>query len=322
MAKICYAPRRFTDKLMVTINRANQILEDYGRQGFTLTLRQLYYQFVARGFIPNNQKEYKKLGDAIGNARLAGFIDWSYLEDRTRNLSHLLKYEDIDDALHQLHQVYHIDLWKDQEYRPEVWIEKDALVGVIQGVCEENDIPFFSCRGYTSLSEMFGAASRLRDHSMNGQIPYILHFGDHDPSGIDMSRDIHDRLADTFYADHEFCRVALTMDQIHEFNPPPNPAKVKDSRFKSYRKLYGDESWELDALNPSSFRDLIEDRIGSLKNKKLFDAQVDLRRKQRHELMELAEIRTAIPALKKDSERLPKVLKELHALKEKKRKKK
>lgn len=266
MPKLCYVNKRFSAGHQNTIKRANAILEEYVAQGFTLTLRQLYYQFVARGFIPNSQKSYKRLGGIIGDARLAGKIDWDHLEDRTRNLSSLEHFEGPEHALKKLAAWYHVDFWAKQKVRPEVWIEKDALVGVIQGVCQENDVPYFSCRGYTSLSEMWGASMRLRRWIKAGQTPFIIHFGDHDPSGIDMSRDILSRLRDTFLSDCRFKRVALTMAQVEEYNPPPNPAKVTDSRFKKYRDKYGDESWELDALDPPKFRQLIEDQLATVRD--------------------------------------------------------
>ena len=244
---------------------ANNILEEYSRQGFILTLRQLYYQFVSRDILPNTPRSYKWLGGIVGDGRLAGKIDWSLMEDRMRNLAVLQHFAGPQDALDKLASWYHVDMWAGQEFRPEVWIEKDALSGVIRGVCQENDVPYFCCRGYTSLSEMWAASMRLRGWTEAGQTPYIIHFGDHDPSGIDMSRDIADRLK-MFLSDFQFIRVALTMDQVEEHEPPPNPAKVTDSRYKAYVAEYGDESWELDALEPSQFRSLIESELATLRN--------------------------------------------------------
>lgn len=262
------------------------------------TLRQLYYQFVARGFIPNNQKQYKRLGNIIGQARLAGRIDWDHIEDRTRNLSFLQKFDDAQDALNKLASWYHVDMWANQLYRPEVWIEKDALTGVIRRVCEENDVPYFSCRGYTSLSEMFGASQRLSYWNECGQRPYIIHFGDHDPSGIDMSRDILNRLRNTFMAGHQFERVALTMEQIKEYNPPPNPVKVKDSRYKKYRDEFGEQSWELDSMDLLKFRELIENRLAGIRNDKIW--KEDLKRKET--------VKTRLTELAQDWEKLTKIM--------------
>lgn len=130
----------------------------------------------------------------MNDARLAGLMDWTHLEDRTRNLRSLSHWSDPRDILDSAAAGYRTDKWAHQPYRPEVWIEKDALVGVIEGVCEANDVPYFSCRDYTSQSEVWGAAQRLLRHVRRGQIPVVLHLGDHDPSGLDMTRDITDRL--------------------------------------------------------------------------------------------------------------------------------
>lgn len=146
---------------------------------------------------------------------------------------------------------------------------------MIAKTCHEFDVPYFCCRGYVSLSEMYRTAQRLRYHLENGQTPYIIHFGDHDPSGIDMSRDIFDRLHKTFMSSCEFRRVALNINQVRELNPPPNPVKVKDSRAPAYVKKYGCESWELDALEPAMLRSLIIENIERIRDKKVWE--VDLK---------------------------------------------
>lgn len=287
--KIRYKPlKNLTRDTRKIVDRANVILDEYQAQGFVLTLRQLYYQFVARAWLPNRQKAYNRLGKIVGNARLTGLIGWDRIEDRTRRLRTLQHFGGPDDALQKLAGWYHVDLWANQKFRPEVWIEKDALAGVIEGVCNENDIPYFSCRGYTSLSEMWRAGERLKYWAQSGQQPYVIHFGDHDPSGMDMSRDITDRLRDTFGAMFDFQRVALNMDQIEQYEPPPNPAKVTDSRYKVYLKKYGDESWELDALEPSVFRTLILDRLDAIRDTVQWEKDVKEKERVRKQLQTLA----------------------------------
>jgi hypothetical protein len=151
-------------------------------------------------------------------------------------------------------------------------------------VCEELDVPFFSCRGYTSQSEMWAAARRLKacQRPTNGnrkQVPIILHFGDHDPSGKDMTRDIEDRLR-LFMGGLEVKRLALNTDQIDQYNPPPNPAKVTDSRAAAYIAEFGTESWELDALEPAVIAALIRDTVSGLRDAGLWAAAVE--REDRH----------------------------------------
>ncbi len=263
MPKIIYAEKRFTARTEEIIDSAEQIIEQYQTQGFTLTLRQLYYQFVARGLLPNTDQSYSKLGNIISDARRAGRIDWNAIEDRTRYLRKISSWDKPQGILESARDSYHRDLWASQAIRMEVWIEKDALVGVIEGVCQDNDVPFFSCRGYVSDSEIWRGAMRMRqyDHNSSQRI-IVLHLGDHDPSGIDMTRDIEARLnLFSSCADIEVRRIALTMEQIEEVQPPPNPAKMTDSRYGRYTSQYGEESWELDALEPRYIASLIEEHI-------------------------------------------------------------
>lgn len=262
--KPCYREKRFSADRQEKINKANEIIEEYKRQGYELTLRQLYYQFVSRDIIPNNQREYKNLGDVINDARLAGLVDWYAIVDRTRNLRRRPNWDSPQSIIDACASQYHRDLWQGQPNRVEVWIEKDALVGIIEGTCEALDVPYFSCRGYTSQSEMWVAAMRLKGYRQASQRPVVLHFGDHDPSGIDMSRDIQERLEEFSGGDVEFRRMALNKDQVDKYNPPPNPAKLTDSRCEGYIEKHGSESWELDALEPSVITGLIRGEIESL----------------------------------------------------------
>ncbi|GGG86615.1 hypothetical protein [Edaphobacter dinghuensis] len=276
MPKVAYQTFNFRPDSLALINTCNQIIAEYQAAGFVLTLRQLYYQLVSRDVIANRQQEYKRVGSIINDARLAGLIDWNALEDRTRNVRSISHWESPESIIEAVAEQYRMDKWQDCEVRPEVWIEKDALVGVIEGVCEELDVSYFSCRGYTSQSEMWGAAQRFIRYARKGQRTHIIHLGDHDPSGQDMSRDIEERIR-MFLSHHighskhfEFTRIALNMDQIERYDPPPNPAKSTDSRFGKYRNEHGDESWELDALEPTVLAALIRAKVGELRDDDLY----------------------------------------------------
>jgi len=275
--RLCYVPKRFSQGTAETISLAVDIIEEYEGQGYTLTLRQLYYQFVSRDLIPNSLRAYKRLGQIVNDGRLAGEISWYSIEDRTRNLSALSHWTSPADIIRSAARGFRIDKWKGQTFRVEVWIEKEALAGVFQRVCEEEDVPFFSCRGYVSQSEMWSAAQRMAGYHEDGQTPLILHFGDHDPSGIDMTRDILERL-ELFEGFPEVERLALNMDQVTEFSPPPNPAKVTDSRFEGYLRRYGGESWELDALEPSVLSGLVRSRIHAARDPDLWEEKIEVER--------------------------------------------
>ncbi len=245
-------------KSLETVERANEIVADYTAQGFQLTVRQIFYQFVARGLIPNTEKSYKGLSKILNMGRMAGLIDWDAIEDRTRSLETNLRLRDPKHGIELIRNQYAIDMWDNQPQRVEVWIEKEALAGVIAGVCGELDVPYFACRGYVSQSEQWRAGHRFR----RSERTVVLHLGDHDPSGMDMTRDNDRRL--TLFAGYESVtvrRIALNMDQIQEHNPPPQPAKGTDARFPDYLAKYGDESWELDALEPQMLVDLIRETI-------------------------------------------------------------
>ena len=248
------------------IRQCNEILQEYQDDGYTLTLRQLYYQLVAADSIPNSQKSYKRLGDVVSRARDGGLIDWNHIVDRTRTVMSRPVWDDKTDFMESVIPQYHHDFWKDQPTRVMVFVEKEALAEVVSRPARRWDVPYFANKGYLSASSVWNVARNMMLHNDDRCKHFIvLHLGDHDPSGIDMTRDIQERL--NLYAGTksapviEVRRIALNMDQIDLYDPPPNPAKATDSRFESYRKQFGDESWELDALTPRVIDSLINDAI-------------------------------------------------------------
>jgi len=287
MPMICYVEKRFAKTSLEIIDHANEFIEDYLAQGLTLTLRQLYYRFVAGDLLRNKLSEYKRLGSIINDARLAGLIDWNAIEDRTRNIIAPSHWNDQADIIKTAANSYALDKWEGQEKHVEVWVEKEALIGIIERACEELDVSCFACRGYPSQSELWAAARRFRRINEDDRQPVIIHLGDHDPSGIDMTRDLRDRMI-MFGADVEVNRIALTMDQVEEYDPPPNPAKQTDSRCTGYVEEYGDESWELDALDPPVLHELIQNTIKENLDQELFDDRVELQEEQRKTLEEAA----------------------------------
>jgi len=284
--KIIYSDKRFSSKSLRLIEQANEIIEEYESAGYDLTLRQLYYQFVSRGLIPNNQREYKNLGSVVNDGRLAGRISWLAIVDRTRAVRRPSTWDSPSSILQVAADSYAIDRWdrKFQTTRVEVWIEKDALVGVFEPICREWQVPLFSCRGYTSQSAMWSAAKRFMNNYENYQDTLILHFGDHDPSGLDMTQDIIGRM-ETFGARVEVMRLALNMDQVREYGPPPNPAKLTDSRIGGYLANYGEESWELDALEPKVLSRLVVDGIKSVLSKDAWSAALAREEQGRDEII-------------------------------------
>lgn len=287
MPKIKYKQINFRPKSLELIGLVNQVINEYKEQGYELTLRQAYYQLVARGYIPNNERSYKNIGNLINDGRLAGLIDWTAITDRTRNLRGNSHWNNPSDVIASAKYSYLLNKWKGQPNYVEVWVEKDALVDIVGQACRPLDTPYFSCRGYTSQSEMWGAAQRfLRQSDRERRI--IIHLGDHDPSGIDMTRDIQERL-EMFGADVYVKRVALTMEQIETYNPPPNPAKLTDSRCGKYIAEFGDESWELDALEPKMLTNLIVEQVTMYRDDEIYQEICDREDREKEELQMLVD---------------------------------
>jgi len=289
MPKIAYIEKNFRQSSLDIIEFANRIIEDYARQGLALTLRQLYYRFVAAAMIPNTPTSYSRLGSIINDARLAGMLDWEAIEDRTRELQKNPHWETPADIVEVCARTFAVDKWKDQPYRCECWVEKQALEAVIGQAADAWDCPYFACKGYTSQSEMWRAARRFEGYRRQGQKPVIIHLGDHDPSGIDMTRDIDDRNNELFGVSVKIDRIALNMDQIRKYDPPPNPAKVTDSRFEQYRAEYGEDSWELDALEPATLNRLIQNRIRHYLDLDLYNQRAELEARGRRLLREVSD---------------------------------
>jgi hypothetical protein len=272
------------------IDTANDICREYQAQGYNLTLRQVYYQFVARGLLANKDTSYKRLGSIINDARLAGLMDWSYIQDRTRNVEGSFSgFTSPAQFIQAYSPHYNEAIWKGQLYRPEVWVEKDALKDIVAQACSDTRTPYFSCRGYVSQSEMYDAAKRFQRRVQSGLEPVVIHLGDHDPSGIDMSRDIEDRLSLMSWGPVRVERIALNMDQIERYNPPPNPTKLSDSRGSGYVERFGYSSWELDALEPRVLTSLIQDKVDEYIDRDLMDAALEHEQQQTNRLVELAD---------------------------------
>ena len=270
----------------------NEIIAEYLADGYKLTLRQLYYQLVSRDIIPNKKLEYAKIGNLLKKGRMAGVIDWDAIEDRLRRPQLPYWVHDIEDALGDTINSYRLDRLEDQKVYIEVWSEKDALSGILYRVTSKYHVNLVINRGYGSITAIYDAYKRFKTQIAAGKTTHLLYFGDHDASGLDMVRDIKDRMFQFFmyglrdklsttifnsdmeraewyknYLDSIFTveHVGLTTEQVGQYNPPPNPAKESDPRFKWYQKEYGNSSWEVDALEPAVLTDLlstaIEDQI-------------------------------------------------------------
>ena len=261
MTLIRYQDFNFRPATLTMIEQANGIIAEYQRQGYTLTLRQLHYQFVSRDLMPNTFRNYKKLGTVMNDARMAGLVSWTAIEDRGRSTELPYVKDNVAQIVDSIRYHFAADFWKNQPRYIEVWVEKDALSSIVEKACDPLRVPYMACKGYLSVSEMWRAGLRMKAARKRGQHPMVIHLGDHDPSGIDMTRDNEERLYTLSEGPVQINRIALNRDQIEEFDPPPNPTKVTDSRAVDYLAEHGETSWELDALEPSVLRDLIDATI-------------------------------------------------------------
>lgn len=296
----CYRPHRFEPASRAIIDKANEFILQYEAQGYTLILRQLYYRFIAKDAFPNSWidriynikhgldpntkntiKNYKRLGEIISKGREAGLISWTALEDRNRTLYGTNPVEDPDSLLDNIEQRLIMDCWKDQPYYLEVFVEKDSLGPIVARPANKWRAPHMACKGYLSASQAWRAGTRFAEAIANGKQVVLIHVGDHDPSGKDMTRDNQERLSLFAQSGVAIDRVALNMDQILQRNPPPNPAKVTDSRFETYVKEFGPSCWELDALEPAELDDIISTAVESYVDKKLWDATLAREKRER-----------------------------------------
>jgi len=253
--KIKFKSVNFRPNSLECVGLCNEIIEQYQSRGLRLTLRQLYYQLVIRNAVPNVEQSYKRLSTLVSDARLAGLTDWDAIEDRVRQPRIQNEFTGLPDLVSVAIRAYRLPRWKGQEWYVELWVEKDALAGILAPLASEFHVTVMVNRGYSSQSAMFESAKRfLRAQDRR---PLLYYLGDHDPSGEDMVRDIRDRLRMFGVENIAVEKLALTMTQVERYNPPPNPTKVSDPRAEAYIRGHGHSSWEVDALPPEVLSEII-----------------------------------------------------------------
>lgn len=285
MSKQAYIEKRFNTASRATIEQVNNILAEYEAQGYDLSLRQLYYQMVSRDLLPNVQKEYKRLGELVSGARLAGLVDWDMIKDRGRETESNSHFKDPSHILNIAARSFAIDKWRDQKYHVEVMVEKQALEGVLLPVCQELDINFTANKGYSSSSALYERGRELG--GLNKKI-VVLYMGDHDPSGLDMTRDVSERL--TMFAETSVTveRLALNYSQVEALKPPKNPTKETDTRAAEYKRLYK-ASWELDAVEPATLAQIVRTAVLKYRDADKWQKAVMAEKHMKAELQELAD---------------------------------
>lgn len=279
----CFVPKNYSYANLAKIRRANALIEEYEAMGLKFTARQMYYAFVSDNVIENTFREYKNFCELLKDARLSGHIDWDGIEDRTRELEEYTMWDSPQASLENTIRNYIEDAWADQPAYVEVWIEKSALMGVLYKPCWEYRLPFMSCRGYSSVSQIYVAAQRFKAKMEEGKKGIILHLGDHDPSGVDMSRDNTVRL-DLLSDDCgiELRRIALNPDQIDQYKLPSQPAKKEDVRLRGYAEAHGHKlAWELDALKPDILMEIVSTAVKPIIDWEKWDAHMEREQQSR-----------------------------------------
>jgi hypothetical protein len=255
--------------------------------GHPMTVRQVFYRMVSRpdALIQKTEAEYKQtVGRLLVEMRLDGEIPFGWVADNTRWMRKPRTYGSLEDVLRHTAQTYRRDLWDSQDAYVEVWIEKDALAGVVFEVTAAWHVPLMVSRGFSSITFLHTAAEAIEEAERPA---YLYYFGDHDPSGVHIDRSIEDHLR-RFAPEAEinFRRVAVLEEQIAAWNLPTRPTKRTDSRSKSF---VGD-SVEVDAIPPDQLREMVEGCITAHIDPDRLDRLRDVEAQERKTLQEYARL--------------------------------
>lgn len=283
------------------LNQILSILNEYATQGIRLTSRQLYYQLVATGVIPNADEIYKRICTFLTDGRYSGLIDWDAIEDRGRTPEKHGEWDDVEDLVKSAVSSYRLPRWSDQKFYVELYVEKQALESVLKPVADKYHIYFGANKGYSSASTMYELAQRIKEQMQHGKKCVVLYLGDHDSSGLDMVRDIRERIIEFLLKGDEpvsgwnmeeeiqnthgealfqVVPLALNMEQIRKYSPPPNPAKMTDPRARWYVAQFGEMSWELDALKPQVLIKIVENGIQNFLDVAKYNAWIEREKKE------------------------------------------
>ena len=236
-----------------------QVQEIINSYDFALTLRQIYYQLVARQIIPNEQRYYKKLSRLCVAGRDEGILPEEGFADRLREVDKLSSWSDLNEFMQTVKRSYRKDKWQNQDNYLEIWTEKDALRSVLTEITYQYDVALMVARGQLSRTEVYKTAGRYKAQS--DKKCRLYYCGDFDPSGLSIYDSIKKRVMD-FGVSINFKRIALTQEQIEKYQLPSDPAKQSDPNYNKFVSIYGsDMVVELDSLPPDVLRKIIEDCI-------------------------------------------------------------
>jgi len=253
-------------KTLDLIKEAFNVLSEYN----PMTLRQVYYQLVSKQIIENKKSEYQRLDNALIVARKEGLIPYEWIEDRTRRPRDIAMWEDLSEFIEDIRYAYRKNIWSRQKNYIVVWVEKEALSEIFRKIVEPYGVTLVVGRGYNSLSIKKELADRFK--SMNKSV-IILYFGDFDPSGEDIYRDLIDSFS-FFETRPKIEKIALTREQVEEYHLPFDFTKKTDARASKFIDKYGDMAVELDALPIQVLQGLIKENIEKYLDAKAFNSVI------------------------------------------------
>ncbi len=273
-----------SNKYETIVTQVNGIIEEYDMK---LTIRQIYYRLVADYGRRNDRNSYGSLVKMLVKAREQNDVDYRRIEDRAREViggdfgSDSVQ-EFIEDQITDFVnlQYYNRKLWADQEKYIEIWVEKDALSAVMASVARPLRVTTAPSRGYASFTYIMDAVNRFPPDK---EI-IILHFTDHDPSGLDMTADLENRLNSYSGQKVTVKRIALTIEQVRKRNLISSPTKSGDSRSADYNAQYGHECWELDAIKPDELTKMVDDAIKAEMDIEVYNEAIKLMKADRETL--------------------------------------
>jgi hypothetical protein len=238
----------------------------------TVTLRHLFYRISSLKLLAKTEEEYGKLSGYTMKWRRDGSILWSSFVDSTRWYHGVRTFDNLSDALDNSKKCFRRNLWQSQDAYVEIWTEKEAIAGIAQQAAEPFGVPVFPMKGFGSGSALYSISRQIRYYQSIGKEVYIYYLGDWDPSGKCIEESTVKNLREDHGVEFNFERIAVTEDQIKEYNLPTRPTKKTDSRSKKFK---GD-SVEVDALPPHIIRELVEDSIAQHIDDEAWQRELDI----------------------------------------------
>lgn len=254
-----------------------------------MSVRQLYYQLVARGVIDKTEAAYKRVCDVSAQMRLDGSLDYRTIVDGHRSRRVVFSHDGLRSALEATQALYRRNYWISQPAHVEVWCEKDALTGVIQPVCERYGVTYVATRGFPSITLRYESARAI---AATAKPARIFYFGDHDASGQRISANLEAELRQ-HGADVTVERMALDPWQVNLYRLPTRPGKRSDSRHAAFAAAFGDASVELDALPPSDLVAMVEAAILSEIDAEAWGRSVEIEELERETLASIVALQFA-----------------------------